>query len=337
MTQIGQLGEFDLIERLLAQLGARGAGLVLGPGDDTAAIVPAPGMLLLATCDCQVEGQHFRLGRGSPEQLGRRLAAANLSDIAAMGGQPKWSLISLCLPPDTEAQFLEQLYRGVAAEFTRFETHLIGGNVARNDRLILDMTLLGEINPDEMLTRSGAMPGDAVLVTGSLGASAAGRAVLDSGGAEAPSEQALLAAHLVPEPRVAAGRSIASTHAAHAMIDVSDGFAQDLGHICKTSACGVAIEASAIPISPATLQAADRLHASALDWALSGGEDYELILTAPSERVPELVRAVAQLGLALTRVGELLRPEEGRWLIRDGRRTPIPSEGWQHFAPDASS
>jgi thiamine-monophosphate kinase len=330
--QIGQLGEFDLIERLLAQIGTGGDGLILGPGDDTAAIAPTPGMLLLATCDCQVEGQHFRLDRGSPEQIGRRLAAVNLSDIAAMGGRPRWSLISLCLPPDTDALFVEQLYRGLSNEFTRFGTHLIGGNVARSDRLILDMTLLGETLPEELLRRSGAMPGDAVLVTGSLGASAGGRAVLDSGGAASEAEQKAVAAHLVPNPRVAAGRAIASTRAAHTMIDVSDGFAQDLGHICNASACGVAIEASSIPISPETRQAAERLNAGALHWALSGGEDYELVLTAPAERVPELVRVVtAQSGLALTRVGEILRPEEGRWLIQDGQRIPLTSEGWQHF------
>jgi thiamine-monophosphate kinase len=336
MMQIGQLGEFELVERLLAQVDEGGAGLVLGPGDDAAAITPTPGMLLIATCDSQVEGQHFRLGQGSPEQLGRRLAAVNLSDIAAMGGRPRWSLVSLCLPIATEAQFLEQLYRGIASELRPFETQVIGGNVARSDRLALDMTLLGEIASDQMLKRSGAMPGDAVLVTGSLGASAAGRAILDSGGAQTPAEQVVADKHLVPEPRVVAGRAIAESRFAHAMIDISDGFLQDLGHICTASACGVEIDATAIPTSAEAQQAADRLRQNALEWALSGGEDYELILTAPNEHVSELVRTVTvKSGVTVTRVGTLLNQAEGRWLIHKGQRTPLSSIGWEHFGPHA--
>jgi thiamine-monophosphate kinase len=330
--QIGEIGEFDLIERLLAQSGLSSSGVVLGPGDDAAALTPSPGALLLATCDSQVEGQHFQLGsRGTPEQLGRRLAAVNLSDIAAMGGQPRWALVSLSLPADTPAQFLEQVYQGLAMELKRFDASVVGGNVARSDRLVFEMTLLGEISPPEVLRRNAAQPGDAVLVTGTLGASAAGRAALDAGAAT-QGDRAVIERHLAPEPRVAAGRSVAASRLAHAMIDVSDGFAQDLGHICDASACGVAIDASSIPIGDETRQMAHRLNADALTWALHGGEDYELIITVPEDRVPQLVRTVEwQSGVPLTRVGTILDRTEGRWLVQDGRKLPLSSEGWQHF------
>ena len=329
---IRELGEFNLIERLLNQISDRGRGVALGAGDDAAAVSPTPGMLLLATCDSQVEGRHFRSTQVTPEQVGRRLAAVNLSDIAAMGGQPRWALVSLLLPPTTEIGFLEAMYRGLSDELDRFGAQIVGGNVAASDCLSLDLTLLGEVSPSEILGRGGARPGDAVLVSGTLGASAAGRAALEAG-LTAAVPATVVSAHLTPEARIAAGRATASSHLASAMIDVSDGFAQDLGHVCDVSGAGALIVSAALPIAAETRDAAAALGQDPLRWALGGGEDYELIVTAAESSATELQRVVEHAaGVRLTRVGTILQPEQGRWMEGpDGGRVPLDSAGWQHF------
>jgi thiamine-monophosphate kinase len=330
--QIEDLGEFPLIEQLLAQIGRSGPGVAVGAGDDAAALIPTPGMLLLATCDSQTEGRHFRRDHISPEQLGRRLAAVNLSDIAAMGGQPRWALVSLHLPPATEASYIEAVYRGLMRELEPFSARIVGGNMAAGDQLVLDLTLLGEIAPAELLGRTGAHADDLVLVSGSLGASAAGRAALAEG-LSSPEAQATIEAHLTPRARVALGRAIAKTGLATAMIDVSDGFAQDLGHICDASRVGVRINAADLPLAAETHAVAHTVGADPLQWALTGGEDYELILTAPREAAGDLARiAERELGLALTPVGTILESKAERWLEdANAERTPLGTGGWSHF------
>jgi thiamine-monophosphate kinase len=203
------------------------AGVEVGPLSEFS-LTPTPGTLVLATCDSQVEGRHFLRSRIAPEHLGRRLAAVNLSDIAAMGGEPRWALVSLALPPETEVEFLEALYSGLVAELRRFGAAVVGGNVTGSGELLLDLTLLGEVRPEELLRRSGARPGDAILVTGTLGESAAGRALLDAG-MDISAAPGAVQRHLTPEPRVEAGRALARSRLATAAIDVSDGFSQDLG------------------------------------------------------------------------------------------------------------
>jgi thiamine-monophosphate kinase len=333
--RVRDLGEFQLIDRLLAQLRKGPATIILGPGDDAAAVAPTPGKLLLATSDSQVEGRHFKLDRGTAAQLGRRLAAVNLSDIAAMGGQPRWALISLCLPSSIEVTFVENFYSGLTAELARFDAQIIGGNLSGSEELILDLSLLGEVDSSTLMRRSGARVGDAIFVTGTLGASAAGRAVLDANLTESKSAQTVITAHLTPEARVAAGRVIAESRLASAMIDVSDGFAQDLGHICAASNCGFSILAESIPIAASTREVAGALGLDPLQWALTGGEDYELIVTAAEGRAAELRDSVeANGGVSLTRVGTVLQSAAGRWLEQaDGSRVALAPGGWDHFGP----
>ncbi len=328
--EAGQLGEFPLIDRLVERLSS-GRGVVLGAGDDAAALTPTPGMLLLATCDSQVEGRHFHRSRISPEQLGRRFAAVNISDIAAMGGEPRWTLVSLALPPQTEVEFVEALYSGLVTELLRFGAAVVGGNVAASETLMLDLTLLGEVAPEQMLRRGGAQPGAEILVTGTLGESAAGRAALDAG-LLGPASAAAVARHLTPEPRVAAGRALGASGLASAAIDVSDGFAQDLGHICDASNVGAEVEADALPISEATRKLAGRLGLDPINLALAGGEDYELICTAAPADVARLAALVQQqAGVPLTRVGTVLAASEGRRLRLPGGVTAPLAGGWQHF------
>lgn len=330
--QIDELGEFGLIARIARQLGTGDASVIRGVGDDAAALRPRPGRLLLATCDSQVEGRHFLRSQISAEQLGHRLAAVNLSDIGSMGGQPRWALVSLILPTGIETAFVEELYRGLITELGRFGALIVGGNLSRGDRLVLDLTLLGEVDPALILRRDGARPGDAILVTGALGASAAGRAAL---GANLTGRQAeaAISAHLMPRARVREGMTIAATHVATAMADVSDGLGQDLGHICDASKVGAIVEAKDIPLAPATLAVAHQLGLDPLALALSGGEDYELLLTAPDSHVRELsARLQHTTGTPLTRIGHVETQAAGRRLRKsDGRLEPLPGRGWQHF------
>ncbi len=321
--RVGDLGEFELIDRLAARLES-GPGVIVGIGDDTAILQPAPGMQLLATTDSQVEGSHF-LREGTPaDAVGHRLLASNLSDVAAMGGRPRWALVALTLPPDLPLAWVDGLYDGIGALARRYGVALVGGNVARSPAgTVVDLTLLGEIEPDRRLIRAGATPGDAVFVTGWPGDSAGGlelilRPALRTGLSEATVRE-LLEAHWRPTPRVEAGRVLASSGVATACIDVSDGLAADLGHILAASGTGATLDAAALPISPAL--SASRLDVEQL--VLHGGEAYELLFTARA--------APPDLGIPYRRIGTI-EAEPGLRLRRpDGRVEPLAATGHDHF------
>jgi len=336
------IGEFGLIDRIARRLPAPGEGVVVGIGDDTAALRLSGNRLLLATCDIQLEGHHFLRDKITPQQLGRKALAINLSDIASMGGRPRYALVSLGLPKDLAVSWVDALYDGLQEEAARFSTSIVGGNITGSPLILVDITLFGEVEEDRLLRRSGARVGDRLLVTGTLGASGAGLAWLvarDEGRGTRYEERGMrdevaqvLAAHLTPTPRVLEGRAIGATHAATAMIDLSDGLASDVGHICELSKVGVRVEAARLPIAPATRTVAAALGRDPVDLALFGGEDYELLLTAPAERVGELVAAVGQTGTPLTDIGAIIPAAAGRTLLlADGRTVPLESGGWDHL------
>jgi thiamine-monophosphate kinase len=358
--QLSDIGEFGLIDRIARRLPAPGAEVVVGIGDDTAALRVSGDRLLLATCDIQLEGHHFLRDKIAPQQLGRKALAINLSDIASMGGRPRYALVSLGLPKDLAVSWVDALYDGLQEEAARFGTSIVGGNITGSPLILVDITLLGEVEEDRLLRRSGARVGDRLLVTGTLGASGAGLAwlVARSGGAEGQgstgagergskgaghlSTQApphlctevdeVLAAHLTPTPRVLEGRAIGATGAATAMIDLSDGLASDVGHICELSNVGVRVEEARLPIALATRVVAEALGRDPTAFALFGGEDYELLLTAPADRVGELVAAVSQTGTPLMDIGAIVPAAAGRTLLlADGRTVPLEPGGWDHF------
>ena len=333
---VADLGEFGLIDRIKAMLPRGNDRVALGIGDDTAALKTSPGMLLLATCDIQVEGRHFRLEHISPHQLGRRSAAINLSDIAAMGGRPTYALVSLALPQATEVAWVDELYRGLGDELGAHGALVVGGNLSGSARdVVIDITLMGEVAEPMLVRRGGARTGDAVLVTGWLGESLLGRLALERGlDSTTPAAARVIEAHLTPAPRVREGQAVAARKGATAMIDVSDGLAADLGHICSDSGVGARLVAGALPVSPEAREVAANLGVDAIEAALHGGEDYELLFTCPVDEAERTAAdVVAATGTPVARIGEIVRGEGIELVTSDGSRSSVEPRGWDHFAP----
>ena len=339
--RIDELGEFALIARLTAGLPSR-ADVALGVGDDAALLNLsdfAADSLLVATCDAQVERQHFTLGGATPEEIGHKALAVNLSDLAAMGAEPMWALVSLLLPRALDVATLDGVYAGLRSLAARYSVALVGGNVAVTDGpLAIDVTALGRVPRDQALTRAGGSPGDLVLVTGTLGAAAAG--VLLQGGdtrLDAVAGEAKAHAHAAqvsPQPRVAEGRALAGSGVVTAMLDVSDGLAADLGHLCAASNAGAELDADVIPVDPAASDVAAALGRDALQLALEGGEDYELLFTVRPGGLELAVAVVAEAGGVARVIGRLTEPGSGlRLRFADGRIEHLVARGWDHLRP----
>ncbi|MDD5309407.1 MAG: thiamine-phosphate kinase [Deltaproteobacteria bacterium] len=330
---VSRIGEFELIARLTRGL-PPGKGVVLGVGDDAAALEIAPDRLLLATCDIQVEGVHFVIGAISPAQIGRRAAAVNLSDIAAMGGVPTFALASLAVPRTAPVELLDGVYEGLVAALREAGAELVGGNTSHlPERMALDVFLLGEVERASLLTRCGARDGDAICVTGSLGGSAAGlRLVLDSGLAcDARMREEALERHFAPVPRLREGRFLGLSGLATACIDVSDGLIGDVEHLAEASGLAAFIDADAVPIAPCARAVGAATGGDPLSLALKGGEDYELAFTAPRARASELAAAVArETGTPVAIVGEMRAGEAKVHVTQDGREIALRG-GFTHF------
>ena len=291
------------------------------------------GAVTLVTTDTLVEGVHFDLAWHPPALLGRKAVAVNISDIAAMGGIPRFALLSLAAPAAAGLDLLEPFMQGFLAELARYQVTLIGGDTVKSDQgLILSVTMIGEAAGAQVLYRSGARPGDQIWVSGYLGEAAAGLEVCRQG--QAGEQQAwaeLVEAHLAPRPEVAMGRALAASGLASAMVDMSDGLASDLAHICQESGVGATVSALALPISAACRQAAHALGVDPLTLAIAGGEDYRLLFTAPRAASQE-VRALAPhaVGGQLFMVGAITEGH-GVVLASEGQETPIDFQGYDHF------
>jgi thiamine-monophosphate kinase len=339
--RIDELGEFALIERLTAGLPSR-ADVALGVGDDAALLDLgsfAADSLLVATCDAQVEGQHFTLGVATPEEIGHKALAVNLSDLAAMGAEPLWALVSLLLPRALEVATLDGVYAGLRSLAARFSLALVGGNISATDGpLTIDLTALGCVPRGQALTRAGGRPGDLVLVTGTLGAAAAGvllqgvDARLDVVSIEAKARAR--AALVSPQPRVVEGQALAASGVVTALLDVSDGLTADLGHLCAASNVGVELDAGAIPVDPAALAVADALGLDALRLALEGGEEYELVFAVRSDGMERALAAVAEAGGGAQVIGRLTEPDSDmRIRFAGGQIERLVARGWDHLRP----
>lgn len=341
-------GEFELIAALTRGL-PTGERVVLGVGDDAAVLRPAPGRDLLATTDTFVEGRHFRRDLLSPAEIGARLAAANLSDLAAMGGAPLWALVSFVVPAAWDAAALQELERACATTLAASGAAVVGGNlVAAEGPLAATVALLGEVECGRAWTRAGARAGDRLLVTGTPGSSGAALALAMWG--NPPSWErvpaALRQAHVAPASRVAFARALAATDAVHAAIDVSDGLAADLAHLCEASGVGARLREESLPVTPALAEAARTLSAFAgqergvlpgpaagiTTWFLSGpSDDYELLLAVDPARLDLARRLAIEHGVPLTDIGECNAGSEVL-LVCGGAEQRVVPRGWDHFA-----
>ncbi|GIP39988.1 thiamine-monophosphate kinase [Paenibacillus sp. J31TS4] len=347
-----QPGEGESVEATGA-----GSGVVVGIGDDAAVCEVSPGRQLVLACDTMVETIHFHERTMRPADIGHKAMVSNLSDLAAMGAEPRYALVALSAPASADASWLGQLYEGLYACAARYGAAIVGGDTtASPGGLTITVTVIGEVEPGRALLRSGAQPGDRVFVTGYPGCSAAGlHRLLRSGpasraeaaGAEpadadaaaadgSPPEgawAALVRAHRRPEPRVAAGRLLQRSGACRSLNDVSDGVASEAWEIAEASGCRFVLREAAFPVHAELRAYADETGQDPLDWALYGGEDYELLGTAAAgeaERVEALFR---EAGIPFHYIGETVAGEPGVELLRvDGRREPVGKRGYNHFA-----
>lgn len=326
--KLSHLGEFGLIERIRARAG-QAPELRLGIGDDCAALQCPEGQLLLTTKDLLIEGVHFRLDWTDLKDLGRKSVSVNISDIAAMGGRPLDLYLGLGIPAGFTVEQIDRFMEGFAEAATGYGASLSGGDTCRSPGpLLISVTAHGAVAPEQLVRRSGAAPGDAICVSGTLGDSALALKALLAG--EQP--HALLAdRHHNPDARPALGRALAEASVASAMIDISDGLAADLGHILDASGVGAVLDIPALPLSQPFFEALEK-DPSVLQLALHGGEDYELLFTLRPDRLHQLEPLAKTLGLPLTRIGTLVRSEEGLRL-RDarGRFSSAHPSGFNHF------
>ncbi len=334
---ISDIGEFGLIRRiadLLDRHGIRSERVTLGIGDDTASFLPRPGYEVLVTCDALVEGRHYLSAHITPFDLGRRAMTVNISDIGAMGGRPVYALVSLGLKAEMPVHDVEEMYRGFLAELNPFNAAVIGGNLTKSGNgMFIDITLIGEVEQGKGVRRSGAKPGDAVLVTGYPGQSAAGLQLLLQG----PDSPELLDHPLVrvynrPSHRARLGEAIAETGFATAMIDTSDGFLGDLGHICEESKVGAELFEEKIPVSEDLRQAAGVLGKDPHDFFLGESDDYELVVTCRPEHVALLRSVAVGCGaVPVTEIGRITAAHGVTLLLAGGERRPLKSSSWDHF------
>jgi thiamine-monophosphate kinase len=336
LADIGEFGLIDRIHELLQKEGVQSPGLTLGIGDDTASFLPHAGYEVLVTCDSMVEGRHYLPQHITPLELGRRAMVLNISDIGAVGGKPLYALVSLGLRADAPVSDVEAMYRGFVQELNPFDASVIGGNLTKSgDGPFIDITLIGEVEQGKTVRRSTAKVGDAILVTGYPGQSAAGlQLLLHAERLEGLRDHPLVRAYNSPSHRAREGWAIAQSGCVTAMIDTSDGFLGDLGHICKESAVGAELIQEKLPISEVLRQAAQNLGQDPYDLILKDSDDYELIITCSPDHVDQIFSAVSALSdVPVTEVGRITdMTRQIKLNLPDGTWSEMTPAGWDHFA-----
>ena len=315
-----ELSEDELIGAIRRVVSGAGPEVVVGPGDDAAVLTPSTCELVL-TADALIEDVHFDLTTTSARDLGYRAVVVNVSDIAAMGASPRAALVTLALPSATEAAWVIELYGGMREACDEHALWLVGGDLSRGEHVAISVTVTGEVAPGRAVTRAGARPGDVLAVTGSLGASAAGLRIARGGRIRDDVDRRLVRAHLRPVARVGEG-AVLARHGATSMMDVSDGLAIDLSRLVAASGVRGRLRSSDLPVAAGATQ----------EEALGGGEDYELLVTLPSDAVAS---AAAELhgtyGTPLTPIGDVLEGDGVVAVGDDGRDRSLDPAGWAHF------
>jgi len=315
------MGEFELLARVRELLPPPGPRVRVGSGDDAA--VTVPGGATATSVDALVEGVHFRRGQASLAQIGRKSLATALSDLAAMGAAPGEAYVALGVPADLGEEECLELLEGLTELAVATGTSLVGGDVTRAPALTLAITVVGHApEPDLLVTRAGGQAGDVLVLTGEIGAAAAGLLTLEhpetAAALAGAVTDALRARQLDPHPRLEAGSTLARCGAT-AMIDLSDGLGGDAPHLAEASGVGAAIETALLPLAAGVAEVAAAVGRDPTELAVSGGEDYELLAALPAGRASEAIEAVAGTGVALTPVGELVAGDGVEIRLPDGR------------------
>lgn len=310
----GIQSEQDLISRIAKK--PKNKNVLVGIGDDAAVLRWKKSTHLLVSTDAMVQGNHFTLPWFTPKQTGMKAVESNVSDIAAMGGVPKHILVSLAFPKDTPPAFVDGLYSGMHSACDKYKLDIIGGNITGASEISITITILGEARASELRLRSSARVGDCIVVSGSLGRGAAGLNLFRKG---VNGHDIAKRAYLTPKAQLAKSRRIAKY--AHAMEDVSDGLASEVRNICVASGCGAVIYAGKVPLSSSTINAAHACGDSALDYALFGGEDYELVFTVPKKNI----RMVGGIVVGRITAGKKIMLEQ------NGKKTELTEFGYDHF------
>lgn len=323
--KLRRLGERELIAAIRKEFSGAGKNVVLGIGDDAAVLRPGRIPLIL-TKDLLVEGVDFIRRLHPAYSIGRKSLNVNLSDIAAMGGNPKYALLGLAFPPDLSPSWISQFMAGFGSAARQAGVALIGGDISKARTIVISVTVLGE--GKHVVKRSGARPGDRVYVSGCLGDAKLGLLLTMKGFRLGRSESAdpVLRAFLDPEPRIALGRELARRNIPSAMIDISDGLSVDLMHICEESGTGAEIELEKLPLSPGLRAIGGK---KALEYALHGGEDFELLFTAAPGKQTLLESLPKRL--KITMIGRITRKKGIYSVDRFGRKRRLEIKGYEHF------
>lgn len=332
--KLKDLGEFKLLQSLPALVKKTTTkNVIVNIGDDAAVVKATAGYLVL-TCDCLVEHVHFKLDTITPEDLGYKSLAVNVSDIAAMAAKPQYALISLALPADLEVSFFDRFYQGLNEAACKYGVDLIGGDLSSAKELVINVTAVGFCEHEKQIkTRLQACVGDYVLVTGQLGAAAAGLQLLLNPEMSPKVAQAdsLIKAHVRPEARVKEALFLAA-HGCQAMEDISDGLARDLTNICLASGVGCLVEAEKLPLAPGVTEVAKFTGMPATAFALNGGEDYELVFTVQPDYLATLLAEAEKAHIKITVVGRIKEADFGcQLLTKEGSIHPLKG-GYNHFS-----
>lgn len=332
---IEELGEFGLIQRIKERFPSTNNSVLLAIGDDAALFKPTKEKSILVTTDTLREGIHFKKRYATAFDIGWKAVAVSLSDIAAMGGVPKYLLLSLGIPGNISSGEIETLLDGIGQIMKRYNISLIGGNVSFSiGGLTVDTTLIGEVEKGKSITRGGASPGDLIYVTGVVGKSAIGHVILESHGNIKKEKNILvpfISSHLRPNPRIREGEIIGSNRLATAMIDISDGLLSDLAHLCEQSRVGALVYSNLIPLPVVPEKLYRLLYRKPLHYALYGGEDYELLFTVKKQNRTRLEETCKKEQIDITCIGEVVPQDKGISMINETGKNVYNAGGYDHF------
>ncbi len=321
------IDELSALRRIEEHFNTASDSVKVGIGDDAAVVDVTPGMLLVATTDSQVEDVHFVKSLISPSILARKSVAVSVSDIGAMGGVPRYILASAGFSAGEDEHYLAQIISGFRKSEKEFGVKVIGGNLSASDKVFLDITALGEIEPDKVVKRTGAREGDLIYVSGTLGDSALGLKLLRQGAAS----ESLVERHLSPQPRLELGRQLAVSGAVTSMIDVSDGLLLDLGRITVDKGLGARIDADKLPLSEEYKSLASEYTEEFFELALCGGEDYELLFTVPAENIDMVSEIASSVETDVAEIG-IVTPEQAIHILdSNGEEIKLKQRGFVHF------